>query len=1121
MPTINDLRNRAALIANATQVGENTANRVGTAFDIVADLLEGMGVGQGILSIDLAQLNTLNTAADQTDAKPTIYNVTTLHNLSSTTIKVGTLLVFSDGGRAVVTQILFSNYQVDGGGNISSPNTSQITMYYRMYNIVQGTWSTWTLYAGGGGGGTIDPYPVSGSTNPVESNGIFERLEEVAPTIDYAHLDDIDDYSDMLAEKASYYTITKSQGGSIYRIGTLMVFANHTRTALYQLLATDFDLDANGDIITNQSTNGGFKLLWRGKIFSGNVPDGWTLNQWSKWHYIIEPNYEDIDFDAQGRLQFADKMYEPTDFSGLGRFYIRKNIQNVGGVDKNILTQAYLSEANFIYIIQYDFDLNGATINLPANSILKFEGGSIKNGNLVGNNTTIDAAPDAKIFNLNVALSGTFTNTESTPYWYGGDPSLAETSDYIQKCFDDVFPNTYIPKGIWNINKTLNVTATRPTTIRMDGDRNTTKYYNTDYSVIKTNADVTSIKVEYVRHAWMACPFAIIGGSIEQASGFSFTHPCVIISGNNGSKLRNVYIDTLISGLNDYATKDDNNIAILIVADDNNDGFANNVKIASYIDYFNIGVKIQRGTQAAWITGVYDTSYITAKQAIINEGATYSSFGGTYQAQPVFADADKETPFIHSDASGCYFYGAIWDLGATSGGLYSNTIGIKIEYGNEGCVIAGNSANIYPRFVDAPNGTLRSTGNMYEQPRNQRNMRGMMPFVDNGIFIDSNYSYAASYVNGFRFMGDIGELFNPYNDKTVRIQKTDADQDIEFTLTLTAIDTGVELYDVCIEQQQTRPFEKVEVSYYTALDALTPVITETITFTKNTNVALYKREYTHLLSAMVGNVKKCVLRFYQLTELYATISGIYIQTSHTGAINPQLYKGERTLVNSTDNALVPFGYNADNVGNETLSVNGRLLQSFATKVGDVPYLEILNIQNVPHGQVTLGISARTGFAVYCATLGGNINSPRVYVEKIAGNIDIEIVVYTKTADSRLNVQIGAKLVSERISVCCLGCSVWGYVKFISAYDTANFSALTPTAILHKGATADRPTARIDTGFPYFDTTLGKYVYWDGTKWIDGTGVPAANSLKVLSISQTDYDNLGTYDSSTLYVITSV
>ena len=48
----------------------------------------------------------------------------------------------------------------------------------------------------------------------------------------------------------------------------------------------------------------------------------------------------------------------------------------------NILTQEMMSKENTIYIIQYDFDLNGETITVPEGSILKFEGGSLKNGNI-------------------------------------------------------------------------------------------------------------------------------------------------------------------------------------------------------------------------------------------------------------------------------------------------------------------------------------------------------------------------------------------------------------------------------------------------------------------------------------------------------------------------------------------------------------------------------------------------------------------------------------------------------------------------------------------------------------------------------------------------------------------
>lgn len=296
MPTINDLRQQAATIKNATQVGENTANRVGGTFETVADLLEQAGGGgQGIPSVDLSQLNALRTPADQTDANPTVYNVTTMHTLSGTTIKVGTLFVFSDGARVVVTQVLVSNYQVDGGGNISSPNTSQITIYYRMFNIVQETWSTWTLYAGGSGGGTIDPYPVSGSDNAVASNGVFERLQDVAPKVDISEIDDIDEYSDMLATKPAFYTVTTTLARNVFRIGTLMEFANQGRYILYQILATDYVLNEDGTLDTRLSQNGGLKLIWRMKQFSSNPPEGVTIGEWSKWSYLSGGGGGEVD----------------------------------------------------------------------------------------------------------------------------------------------------------------------------------------------------------------------------------------------------------------------------------------------------------------------------------------------------------------------------------------------------------------------------------------------------------------------------------------------------------------------------------------------------------------------------------------------------------------------------------------------------------------------------------------------------------------------------------------------------------------------------------------------------------------------------------------------------------
>lgn len=77
-------------------------------------------------------------------------------------------------------------------------------------------------------------------------------------------------------------------------------------------------------------------------------------------------------------LKFADRAYNPDRFSGKGYKILRRNI--IDG--KNMLTQDMVNQPHTIYMIQYDFDLDGAQITIPENCILKFDGGSLSNGKL-------------------------------------------------------------------------------------------------------------------------------------------------------------------------------------------------------------------------------------------------------------------------------------------------------------------------------------------------------------------------------------------------------------------------------------------------------------------------------------------------------------------------------------------------------------------------------------------------------------------------------------------------------------------------------------------------------------------------------------------------------------------
>lgn len=295
MPTtIADLRTRAALIADATQVGENTANRVGTAFDMVADLLDGLQGITNVSTIDIGNLDTLNTLDDMKSSTPNIYTI--VKTIGANTFKLGTLFQFANNGRYDVAQVIVSQFIPDAMGDITTTSADgEVHIYYRICRTQNqghlptpvGTWTTWTEIGSGGGGGiTIDAYPTEDSTNAVSSGGVFERLQKVAPTIDYAHLDDIDDYADMLAGVSPFYVVTKHIGSNDFRIGTLMEFANQGRYILYQILATDYDLDDDGVLDTNVSINGGLKLIWRMKQFSGVPPQDVTLNVWSRWWYL-------------------------------------------------------------------------------------------------------------------------------------------------------------------------------------------------------------------------------------------------------------------------------------------------------------------------------------------------------------------------------------------------------------------------------------------------------------------------------------------------------------------------------------------------------------------------------------------------------------------------------------------------------------------------------------------------------------------------------------------------------------------------------------------------------------------------------------------------------------------
>lgn len=139
---------------------------------------------------------------------------------------------------------------------------------------------------------------------------------------------------------------------------------------------------------------------------------------------------------------------------------LARNTQTIKGVKKNVLTQEMISQANSVYIVRYDFYLTD-NVTIPANSTLRFEGGSIS-GNishkLILNGCYIDG--DAKF--QNVSFEGTIKNGEFNVLWIeNGD--LGEKINKANKTFQ----NLYVPAGDYVFTTPVNV---RVKSLRCEGN---------------------------------------------------------------------------------------------------------------------------------------------------------------------------------------------------------------------------------------------------------------------------------------------------------------------------------------------------------------------------------------------------------------------------------------------------------------------------------------------------------------------------------------------------------------------------------------------------------------------------------------------------------------------------
>lgn len=109
---------------------------------------------------------------------------------------------------------------------------------------------------------------------------------------------------------------------------------------------------------------------------------------------------------------------------------------------------AGVNNANMIFEIKDSFDLNGGSVTIPAGCTLKFEGGTVINGTIVGDKTVV-VSPPVKVFSDDCALSGTWVG-EGFVEWFG---------DNFEKCIN-VFKNIrLLPGKTYELSSTLKMPA--------------------------------------------------------------------------------------------------------------------------------------------------------------------------------------------------------------------------------------------------------------------------------------------------------------------------------------------------------------------------------------------------------------------------------------------------------------------------------------------------------------------------------------------------------------------------------------------------------------------------------------------------------------------------------------
>ena len=798
--------------------------------------------------------------------------------------------------------------------------------------------------------------------------------------------------------------------------------------------------------------------------------------------------------------QLIEKSYAPAEFSGLGRKYLQKNIVS----DKNVLTQAMMQDANTIYVIQYDYDLNGGSITIPSGCVLQFDGGSLSNGTIVLGKGVNVKSEDVKIFD-DVHFTGEVSNQYFHIDWFVGNYATDISSNQpdataeIQAMFDSGIKKVWLTnKRHYRITDTIVVNAE----IIVDGDEQKVGH-NDDNKYIFGNLDKPLMTVKAVVNTTNATIHNLYlyrqqsAGSLTRENEYKIDIPTLYVDCTEASIWGFSYNGVLGIGkipAQLYAADNTTSYSINIGGYTGIEMYAANghyisyVKLSGYIHDYYRGVNIHKDTSSSWITAVainYDSEGAYGGYICCN-----CSISGQHQTRHLLPMTTDSTFFevngVCNVDSKCF----VWDTSYTAD--IDTTIIHSVHYSITASRIVGgdmlHDINAKNRYSIKRNTTFQLNGNanlfanlvpngFYNYPENK-----LIP-QDGGVRnaslrvfeTDADYD---SYINGDTSKGIAVNESNTFGYYDLFYPDKLYYDDVEGNPKNSNYARKSYVKDVAVKK-----------IYFSC----------SVSFLERATVVIFAYS-TDIESIIVDNGEKVLT--YSGSAYYNPIFAPLHQTNSTIQVTVS-YKTAQI------NSDIPyFGICGPGVGNMVGPWGGTVAGQFSAtgkgfrylhhplflkNKGDSgsPYVSLLRIYCFNILKVEID-DYYSRYILYISSSGVHIKGGMI---RNGANFRVyKSGYYYVISASRLS---NATIISVE-ALSSVGSSVNANATIIDDGSTVDLSTYTllPNSIsaTSSGTSTNRPTVSpAMIGTTYFDTTLGKPIYWNGSVWVDKDGYTAASN----------------------------